>query len=84
MMKPGTHLQEFLDGLMQSEKDYLSDIAREAIDLAESDRTPAQDDRVYAIMGILRPALEAMVRDGYEGTIDLQPQYTNGRYQKVR
>jgi hypothetical protein len=84
MMKPGTHLQEFFDGMMQSEKDYLSDIAREAVDLADTDRTPAGDDRLHAITEILRPLLEAMARDSYEGTTGLQPQYVNGRYQKVR
>ena len=56
-------VSEFLSRLTPNEKDYLSGIASEALQLMQAERTPESDDRIHAICMILTPMLEAMARD---------------------
>jgi len=83
-LQPQTFTEQYLHDLMPSEKDYLSEIAQEALSIMQSDRTPAQDDRLHAITRILQPVLEAMARDGYDAPQQVAPAMVNGRYNIVR
>ena len=83
-MSERTFTQKYLSELGQSEKDYLSDIAREALAIMETDQTPAQFIRLRVIVRILQPALQAMAMDGYPAAKEAAPQIVNGHYNIVR